>query len=159
MLLHTDPTQLDDYPLAIAYEQILSDPPTALPFWVWLLEDPHSPLSFPGQTDLYRHDCLHLLLKRAFSAKDKAYVVGFILGNDPTTKPWHRCCFKLIARHLYPAPYRLDHEALQAFDQGYGQGQRAQVRSLHQSPVQNWQNISVQRLRKMLGLEFALEVV
>lgn len=49
---------------------------------MWLLENPDSPLPFAGKIDLYRHDCLHLLLERGLSVEDEAFVVGFTMGND-----------------------------------------------------------------------------
>jgi hypothetical protein len=154
MLWQNYPTELDNYPLENAYAHTFSDVHTILPFWVRLLEDSRSPLPFPGQIDLYRHDCLHLLLKRAFSGNDEAYVVGFTLGNDPNTKPWHCYCFKLIAWLLYPPPYRFNREAFWHFDRGVEDGKRVPVQSLNRSPVQDWQTIPVQQLRKMLELEY-----
>ena len=69
-----------------ALQSMGGDPPSSIPFLLWLLENPDSPIALPGKIDLYRHDCLHLLLDRGFSLYDEAFVVGFTMGNDVQTQ-------------------------------------------------------------------------
>ncbi len=82
------------------------DASDSIPFLVRLLENPASPMALPGMIDLYRHDCLHLLLGRGFSLHDEAFVVGFTMGNDLRTRPIHLAIFKICSLLFYPRPYR-----------------------------------------------------
>jgi hypothetical protein len=71
MLWHNYPDHLDTFTLKDAYETLEGDPPSKIPFIVWLLENPKSPLALPGCIDLYNHDCIHLLLKQGFTYDGK----------------------------------------------------------------------------------------
>jgi hypothetical protein len=33
-------------------------------YWIWLLENPSSPIPLSGSIDLYEHDCVHIVLSR-----------------------------------------------------------------------------------------------
>ncbi len=87
-----------------AYERFRLDPPQAIPFWVWLLENPDSPLRFPGQVSLQHHDFLHLILGLGMDREAEAEVVGWSIGND-RVKVWQVCVFLWVAMTLYPEPY------------------------------------------------------
>lgn len=64
MLWDIYPEELEVLTLHDAYLTLAGDPPSKIPFFVWLFENPRSPLALPGKIDLYQHDCLHLLLKK-----------------------------------------------------------------------------------------------
>ena len=70
---------------AIADFQLKYDLPP-IPKVIQLLENPKSPLPFPGQITLENHDCLHVLFDIGFSLADEAFIVGFTMGNDSQTK-------------------------------------------------------------------------
>ncbi|MDZ4872114.1 MAG: hypothetical protein CLLPBCKN_001502 [Chroococcidiopsis cubana SAG 39.79] len=94
--------------LAQARAQIGGDCPDEIPFLVWLLENPDSPLALPGKIHLREHDYLHLLLRRGFAASDEAYVIGFTMGNDMETQQWHLWLYKFVSRFLYPPNFRFN---------------------------------------------------
>ena len=70
-------------------------------WFVWLLENPSSPISLTGAVDLYNHDIIHILLNRGMEVKDEAMVIGFTMGNSKSTSSWVRWLFEFCARYLY----------------------------------------------------------
>ena len=95
-----------------------------IPWLVRFMENPASPLPFPGKISLENHDCLHLLLDRDVSAQDEAFVVGFTMGNDVATKGIHKAIFKFFSRYLYPKKFQFSEEHLKTFDLGYAYGKK-----------------------------------
>lgn len=152
MLWDSYPEVLEAFTLQEAYLTLQGDPPSKLPFLVWLLENPKSPFALPGKIDLYQHDCLHLLLKKGFDAFGEAYVVGFTMGNDPNTHWLHLWDFKLIARFFYPEPYRLNRLELAEFNAGVEHGRQVPFKSLNYSDFQFLQTHPLPCLREILGL-------
>ena len=63
-------------------------------WFVWLLENPSSPISLTGAVDLYNHDIIHILLNRGMEVKDEAMVIGFTMGNSKSTSSWVRWLFE-----------------------------------------------------------------
>ena len=76
--------------------------PSTIHWFVWLLENPKSPISLTGAIDLYNHDIIHILLDRGMLNRDEAMVIGFTMGNSETTSSWVRWLFEFCARYLYP---------------------------------------------------------
>ena len=146
------PEKLDDLCLDDAYQSLKGDSPAKIPFIVWLFENPKSFFALPGKIDLYRHDCLHLLLKQGFDAKGEAYVLGFTMGNDPKTRWFHVLVFKAIAFFLYPDPYRLSRKDFIDFDLGVRHGQKVCTCGLNQFDFSVWQSLSLKELREQIGL-------
>jgi hypothetical protein len=156
MLWHTYPAELDTLTLKRAYQTLDGDPPSKIPFIVWLLENPESPLALPGCIDLYKHDCLHLLLKQGFTSENEAYVVGFTMGNDVRTNRTHLLIFKLAARVFYPEKYRLKDSDCEAFERGFQMGQRVRVKNLNQTSFKRWEYKALREIRTEIGLEMAV---
>ena len=77
-------------------------------WFVWLLENPSSPISLTGAVDLYNHDIIHILLNRGMEVKDEAMVIGFTMGNSKSTSSWVRWLVEFCARYLYPEGYSFD---------------------------------------------------
>lgn len=142
-----------DLTLHNAYEKMKGDPPSKIPFIIWLLENPDSPLPFAGKIDLYRHDCLHLLLKRSFSLYDEAFIIGFTMGNDLQTRWFHIILFKLISRTFYPLQFRFNSHHLIAFDLGYLYGSKVRSKNINKIDFQNYQHKSIQQIRQELGID------
>lgn len=113
---------LDSLTLDRAYQLVGGDPPSQIPFLVWLLENPDSPFALPGNIYLKEHDFIHLLLKRGFSSDDEAYVIGFTMGNDSKTKRWHLLIFQLFSLYFYPRKYKFSRENMKAFKQEFLMG-------------------------------------
>jgi hypothetical protein len=156
MLWHTYPAELDTLILKRAYQTLDGDPPSKIPFIVWLLENPESPLALPGCIDLYKHDCLHLLLKQGFTSENEAYVVGFTMGNDIRTNRIHLLIFKIAARVLYPEKYRLNDSDVDAFKRGFQMGQRVRVKNINQTSFKQWEYKVLREIRTEIGLEMAV---
>ena len=53
MLWNDYPDRPDAFTLVAACENLQVDPPGEIPFFVWLLENPSSPLNMPGSIDLF----------------------------------------------------------------------------------------------------------
>jgi hypothetical protein len=153
MLWHKYPEHLDSLTLKAAYEMLEGDPSSKIPFIVWLIENPASPLAFPGCIDLYGHDCIHLLLKQGFTSEGEAYVVGFTMGNDARTTQFHLMIFKLAAQVLYPEKYRLSASELKTFERGFLAGRSVRVKNLNQTSFKEWEYKVLGQVRAEIGLE------
>ncbi|AKG24728.1 hypothetical protein IJ00_18565 [Calothrix sp. 336/3] len=129
------------------------EPASRIPFIVWLLENPDSPLPFSGKIDLYRHDCLHLLLDRDLSLYDEAFVLGFTMGNDVSCKWFHRSLFKLISTIFYPLKFRFKKVHLLAFDLGVWYGSKVKTKNLNKFDFDSYKNQSLSKIRKELGID------
>lgn len=137
-----------------ALQSMGGDPPSSIPFIVWLLENPASPLSLPGKIDLYGHDCLHLLLNKGFSLDDEAFVLGFTMGNDVKANWFHFIIFKLFSCLLYPTTYRFNQAHLEMFDLGVLYGRTVKARNLNKIDFVSCQHQSIKALRELLDLQF-----
>lgn len=149
-----------DKKLDNAYQEMNGDAPSKIPFLVWLLENPASPLPFPGKIDLYRHDCLHLLLERGFSLEDEAFVVGFTMGNDPYTKWFHITLFKLISSRFYPRKFRFNKTHLLMFDFGFVYGSQVITKELNTFDFHIYENQTISKIRQDLGIDiYAIQIM
>ncbi|WP_309743423.1 MULTISPECIES: hypothetical protein [unclassified Chamaesiphon] len=153
MLWHKYPDRLDAFTLAAACEDLQGDPPGEIPFLVWLLENPASPLNMPGSIDLLGHDRIHLLLKKGFSPAEEAYVIGFTMGNDTSTNWWHLLLLKIAAHFLYPPKYRLSYSELSIFDRGVQLGRSIKVKNINKLDWSKWDCKLLQDIRQEIGLE------
>jgi hypothetical protein len=104
-----------------AYLAFRKDPPEAIPFWVWLMENPDSPLPFVGQVSLEHHDLIHVILGLGVSREEEAEVVGWTLGNEGI-EVWEILLFLWVAMVLYPEPYQFRYQDLPFFFYGLEQG-------------------------------------
>lgn len=141
-----------DQTLRDALQSQNGDPPSSIPFWVWLLEDDSSPIALPGKASLYQHDCLHLLLERGFSLEDEAFVVGFTMGNNTETHRLHLATFKLISTTLYPPKYRFTQPHLKVFDLGVLYGEAIKVRNINRIDLKPYLDLSIGELQAKLGI-------
>jgi hypothetical protein len=153
MLWKKYPKKLDQMTLTEAYQSLGGDEQSDIPWIVWLLENPASPVALPGNIDLAGHDCLHLLLKKGFTSSSEAYVVGFTMGNDQRTKWFHFQFFKLAVLYLYPPKYRLSHSEIRILERGFKLGQRTLFKDLNQADLTKWNTKTLEQLRSDLGLE------
>jgi hypothetical protein len=152
MLWNKYPKTLDDLTLASAYKSLDGDPPSEIPWMVWLLENPSSPIAFPGNIDLFGHDCLHLLLKKGFTSESEAYVVGFTMGNDVRTTWFHLQIFKIFALFLYPPKYRMSFAELARLDRGFKVGRSTRIKNLNQIDLEEWNHKTLSELRTEIDL-------
>jgi hypothetical protein len=135
------------------YEQLEKDEASTIPFLIWLLENPDSPISFPGQIYLREHDYVHILLGRGQSAEDEAYVVGFTMGSDIQTNWIHLAIFKFFARYLYPQKYRLRAKELQVFKKGFSTARQMKITALNRFDFKAQEDQNIASLRQTLGYQ------
>ena len=140
-------------PLKTALVEMGGDPPENIPRIVRLLENPASSLALPGCTDLYVHDCLHIVLGRAFLLDDEAFVIGFSMGTARTCKAWHVAVLKFASRVLYPRQYQFQQEHLATFDEGFAYARSLSHRDLHRFNFRSVENWSVASIRTLLGID------
>lgn len=123
-----------------------------VPWQIWLIENPDSPIALPGKISLYNHDCLHVLLDCGLSNQEEAFVVGFSMGTDRQTHWYHVIIFKLISRYFYPAKYRFTGEQLKSFELGYKFSELSAMKNLNSINFRLHAHKTVDRLRQLLGI-------
>ncbi len=138
--------------LSEALQEFCIDKPEDIPWIIRLIENPLSPVALPGKISLYNHDCLHILLERKVTPSDEAFVIGFTMGNDPNTKPWHLKVFKFLSLYLYPHPYRFTHQDFYAFGLGFKYGRSLKAR-FNQIDFAQYKNVKIALLRQVLGID------
>ena len=105
--------------------------PTSINLFVWLIENPKSPISLAGAVDLYNHDIIHIILNRGMDVKDEAMVIGFTMGNSESSSGLSKWLFLLCARLLYPDGYRFSAEEVKEYNKGYSYGMTRRKRNIH----------------------------
>ena len=125
--------------------------PSKIHWFVWLLENPKSPISLTGAIDLYNHDIIHILLDRGMLNRDEAMVIGFTMGNSETTSSWVRWLFEFCARYLYPVSYRFNEYDLLEFERGFAYGYTRSRRNIHLAKFDVKRDID--EIRKEWGIE------
>ena len=93
-----------------------------VPWLIWLIENPKSPIHLHGASALNDHDYVHIILDKGQANDDEAFVIGFTMGNDDRTKEWEVKLFKFISSKLYPKKERFTQEQLKIFDKGFKYG-------------------------------------
>jgi hypothetical protein len=152
MLLTKSSPRSEDRTLIAACCQLQGDPPQAIPFLVWLLENPDSPCALPGNVSLVDHDRLHCILDRGFTAEDEAFIVGFSMGNDRLTHWIHVLILKVAAFIFYPKKYRFSFTDMQEFDRGFLVGRNLRHRNLNRGMPVDWDNRRLGEIRQELNL-------
>ncbi|MGB8697934.1 MAG: hypothetical protein WCD18_00830, partial [Thermosynechococcaceae cyanobacterium] len=125
---------------------------TAIPWQVWLLENPSSPIAFPGSIDLYGHDCLHLLLNRGIFSFDEAFVVGFTMGNCTGVTIGHLPVFKILSRYFYPHKYRFNLQHFVVFNLGFEYGKKIEFKNLNSIDFSVYFDCKISDLRNKFGI-------
>jgi len=111
-------------------------------WFIWLLENPNSPISLTGAIDLENHDLIHILLDRGMEIRDEAMVIGFTMGNSTGTTSLVKWLFEFCARYLYPDGYRFNDADIVEFNRGYAYGYTRPKRNIHLEQFDVTQNIS-----------------
>ncbi len=111
-------------------------------WFVWLLENPSSPISLTGAIDLENHDLIHILLDRGMDIMDEAMVIGFTMGNSTGTSSLVKWLFEFCARYIYPDGYRFNDADIVEFNRGYAYGYTRPRRNIHLEQFDLTQNIS-----------------
>jgi hypothetical protein len=144
---------IDGLTLESAYHSLDIDKDTKIPFIIWLLENPDSPLALPGNINLFHHDCLHLLLSRGFSLEDEAFVIGFTMGNSTKVKPFHLSILKVFSTLFYPKSYRFNQNQLRSFEWGCLYGKRVATKNINELDFKDYCSETIHHLRRMLSID------
>ena len=121
-------------------------------WFVWLMENPVSPISFRGATRLQQHDYIHIILDKGMDVHDEAYVIGFCMGNASCKQcDWRFKLFLWIARHLYPEGYKFDGHAEHGYHSGWDQGYKKFRRNIHKFNFP--EDLTVEHARDMWGIK------
>lgn len=123
---------------------------SSIHWFVWLLENPNSPISLTGAIDLENHDLIHILLDRGMEIRDEAMVIGFTMGNSTKTSSIVKWLFEFCARYIYPDGYRFNDADIVEFNRGYAYGYTRPRRNIHLEQFDVTQNIS--DIRKKWGI-------
>ena len=135
------------------YSALEGDDAADIPFLIWFLENPESPIPMPGKISLYNHDHLHILLGRDQSPEDEAFIIGFTMGNDPKTAWYHIIIFKIFSYSIYPKLYRFNRQQMKVFDLGFNYGRKLSVKKIHKINFAVYQNYTLSALRKLFGIK------
>lgn len=130
-----------------------SSPETAIPWVVWLFENPRSWLRFRGAVNLEDHDVLHVLLGRGLQDQDEAFVLGFAMGTSKRSNWLQYWVFKFVLAWLYPEPYRIPAFLQPAFDLGVRCGKETGARRLYSHSLGNLRGLSVGDARRQAEID------
>ena len=117
---------------------------------VWLIENPISPFSLTGVTDLYKYDFLHIILNRGMEIRDKALVIGFTMGSSKLSNGFIKWLYILCARWLYPTGCRFSEDDVKEYNRGYYYGSTRRRRNIHLEDFDINDDLSV--IRKKFGI-------
>lgn len=137
-----------------AYQKFGGINQSEVPWIIWLLENPESPVALAGAIPLKEHDYLHLLLKRGKSPEDEAFIIGFTMGNDVHLTKLQLWIFKLASRFLYPKNYRFTQHHFEIFDIGVKTGEQLQIKNLCRFNFSSVEGESLEKLRAVLKINY-----
>lgn len=121
---------------------------------VRIFENPTSPYAFPGAVDLFRHDCIHIVLGRGLLMQDEAFVIGYTMGTAKELISWEQAqCFKMVASVAYKNPYTFRRSDLIAFDIGFSLGIVDPCEHIYEFPFKDHLDTPVDQLRELLGID------
>jgi hypothetical protein len=152
-LVNSFTSEIEKLKVKDIYAALDGDDAADMPFWIWFLENPESPVPMPGKISLYNHDHLHILLGRDRSPEDEAFIIGFTMGNDPQTAWYHILIFKIFSFFIYPKLYKFNRQQMRVFDLGFAYGRKLSFKEIHQINFAAYQNYTLSALRKLLGIE------
>ena len=124
--------------------------PSSIHWFVWLIENPKSPISLTGAIDLYNHDIIHVLLGRGMDVRDEAMVIGFTMGNSEYTNSLVKWLFLFCARCIYPEGYKFSDADIKEYNRGYSYGLTRHKRNIHLEKFDVEEDVS--DIRKRFGI-------
>ena len=126
---------------------------SSIPLSIKLLENPKSPIAFPGSISLKGHDYLHLLLNRGVTLFDEGFVVGFTMGNCDQLRPHHISLYKLFSKTVFPKTYKFKNIHFKAFDLGVMYGQKLPTHNIHRVDFDQYAHQKISDVRRMFGID------
>ena len=145
--------EITNQTLKSVYEKADLDEQSDIPFVIRLFENPSSPIALPGKISLHNHDCLHILLGLGVSPQQEAFLIGFTMGNDDKTKPWHVKLFKFLSRFIYPLNYQFNLEEIKIFDLGFEYGKQFEYRNLNLIEFKQFYELTIKELRELFEVD------
>ncbi len=136
-----------------AYQRFGGLEQSEVPWPIWLLENPDSPLALAGAIPLKEHDYLHILLNRGKSPDDEAFIIGFTMGNDVNLNTFHTWLLKLASCFLYPKEYRFTRKHWSHFDAGIQAGKQLQTKNLCRFDFSSFEKMNLEQLRTVLQID------
>jgi hypothetical protein len=134
-----------------------------IPLLIRLMENPKYSLPglmlFHGAVDLKAHDRIHIVLGRGLLTEDEAFTIGFIMGSTKRVRRTEEWLFDLIARRLYPVPYRFDDNAVCIFRDAVHLGGLSGCQPLDRIDFDPYLDTPLQEIRAAIGLETELLAV
>ncbi len=131
--------------------------PSDVPLIVRLVENPKFDLPwidlFSGAVNLESHDCIHALLGRGLLPKDEAFVIGFTMGSTNRTSTGEQKLYGLVAKYLYPGPYKFSDEDIQVFRDAAHLGYVSDCERLDKVDYGKLMDLSLEEAREKLGIE------
>lgn len=124
-----------------------------IPAIVRFFESPDSPLRQPGRMTQQQQHCLHILLGLGMQADDKAFVLGFSLGNDASSQWYHAQLFKWLVRFIYPSSHQFNQKQLKLFAAGFQYGRSLTIRNLNHFEFEIFYLGKIRSIRKFLGID------
>lgn len=124
-----------------------------IPLFVWLLENPKSPIAMPGYINLFNHDCIHILLGRGLLPQDEAFVIGFTMGNNTSVKKFHCSIFKFFSLYLYPKNFKLQKRDLFAFELGFNYGREREIKNINKIDFHEHWDLSIGEVREKINIK------
>lgn len=131
-------------------QRVIFEPNT--PTIIWAFENPMSPFALPGSIDLLGHDYLHCILNQPMTLSGEAYVLGFTMGADSRTRPWHVWLMKFVGRFLYPEKYRFKAKHLPIFDHALALGRKSRLQDLDRVDFTQFAGVKLADLRALFGV-------
>lgn len=142
----------DHLTLGEVLETLPAANPDDIPWIIKVLENPSSAVALPGAITLARHDAIHVLIGRGLLAQDEAFVIGFTMGAS-SCRGWQKALFRLVARTLYPGPYRFSRDDLKAFDLAFDLARSSAAENLEFFPFERFGDLTISEMRKRLGID------
>jgi hypothetical protein len=139
--------------LGEVYDTLPGNDPDAINFFVWLFENPKSPIAMKGAISLERHDCVHILLGRGLLPQDEAFVIGYTMGTAKNISRFEARLFKLITSKLYPSPYKFTSDHLVAYNMGLRIGKLNPVGKIYDIPLETMKHKRIGELQALCGIE------
>jgi len=121
---------------------------------VQIFENPSSPYALTGAVDLFRHDCIHIMLGRGMLPQDEAFVIGYTMGTAKERISWkHAECFKMVSKVVYKQPYTFTESQLIAFDLGFSLGIIDHSHCIYNFPFEKHMYKTLGELRTILQID------
>ncbi|MBI1275638.1 hypothetical protein GC177_06675 [bacterium] len=139
--------------LGEVYDTLQGNDPDAINFFVWLFENPKSPIAMKGAISLERHDCVHILLGRGLLPQDEAFVIGYTMGTAKNISRFEARLFKLITNKIYPNPYRFSADNLVAYNMGLRLGKLNPVGKIYDMALETMKHKRIDELRALCGID------